>query len=102
MQLADYIIGFEWDKANRDKIWLKHRVAWWECEEVFFNLPLFIFPDPKHSDKETRFYTLGRTGASRHLFVVFTIRKARIRVISARDMSKKERKIYAKKTQEGA
>ena len=99
MQFVDHLTGFEWDKANRDKSWRKHHVSWLECEEDFFNLPLFVFPDPKHSHKETRFYALGRTSAARRLFIVFTIRHSRIRVISSRDMNKKERKVYAEKTQ---
>ena len=102
MRLVDHMTGFEWDKANRDKSWQKHRVAWWECEEVFLNLPLFVFPDPQHSQKEVRFYALGKTGASRLLFVVFTVRQSRIRVISPRDMNRKEKKVYAKKTQEAS
>ncbi len=65
-----------------------------ECEEVFFNLPLFVLEDPKHSDKEQRYYALGKADMSRQLFIVFIIRKNKIRVISARDMSKKERNKY--------
>jgi hypothetical protein len=102
MRLIDHITGFEWDKANRDKNWQKHRVAWWECEEVFLNLPLFVFPDPRHSQKEARFYALGKTSVSRHLFIVFTVRQSRIRIISARDMNRKEEKVYAEKTQEAS
>lgn len=63
-------------------------------EEVFFNLPLLLQPDPAHSQKEPRYYVLGHTIASRHLFIAFTVREDKIRVISARDMSKKERSIY--------
>jgi hypothetical protein len=86
--------GFEWDSGNRDKNWAQHKVAWTEVEEVFFNQPLLAYPDPKHSSTEERFYLLGRTGEDRRLQIVFTIRRNRIRVISARDMSKKERRLY--------
>ena len=97
MQIPGHIEGFQWDKANKDKNWVKHQVAWWECEEVFFNFPLFTYPDLKHSGKETRHYALGRTNASRHLFIVFTTRGSLIRVISAREMNRKERKVYSEK-----
>ena len=86
--------GFEWDEGNRDKNWIKHRVSNAECEEVFFNQPLVVGFDSQHSDKENRYYALGVTNLGRKLFVVFTLRNKRIRVISARDMSRKERKIY--------
>ncbi len=86
--------GFEWDKHNYEKIWIKHKVSLTECEQVFFNRPLTVAEDTKHSKREKRFYALGQTDAVRLLFVVFTIRKKLIRVISARDMNRKERKVY--------
>jgi uncharacterized DUF497 family protein len=86
--------GFEWDENNREKNWEKHGVLASECEEAFFHLPLLLQPDLAHSQKEPRYYVLGQTAAGRHLFIVFTIREDQIRVISARDMSKKERNIY--------
>ena len=85
--------GFEWDEGNADKNWTKHRVSPLECEQVFLNLPLVIADDPQHSQVESRYYALGQTDAGRRLFVVFTIRADRIRVISARDMNRKERRI---------
>ncbi len=88
--------GFEWDKGNRDKNWLKHRVSNSECEQIFFNRPLIIHFDEMHSGKEDRFYALGHTDLGRNLFIVFTIRGTKIRVISARDMSREEREIYKK------
>ena len=88
------ITGFDWDDNNREKNWEKHGVLASECEEVFFNLPLLLQPDPSHSQKEPRDYVLGHTIAGRRLFIAFTIRGDKIRVISARDMSKKERSIY--------
>lgn len=89
-----FVTGFDWDAANRDKNWKKHQVANSECEEVFFNLPLLLQPDQAHSLTEARYYVLGQTNAGRRLFIVFTIRNEKIRVISARDMSKRERMIY--------
>jgi len=89
-----YVTGFDWDENNREKNWEKHQVLAGECEEVFFNLPLLLEADPDHSQKEPRYYVLGHTIAGRRLFIAFTIREDKIRVISARDMSKKERSIY--------
>ena len=88
--------GFEWDKGNKDKNWLKHGVSNSECEEIFFNQPLIIGYDGKHSQTEKRFYALGHTDLGRRLFVVFIVRENRIRIISARDMSKKEREKFTK------
>ncbi len=65
-----------------------------ECEQVFFNKPLIVADDLKHSQKEKRWFVLGRTELDRKLFIVFTIRKKFIRIISARDMTRKERKVY--------
>jgi uncharacterized DUF497 family protein len=87
--------GFDWDPGNRDKNWLGHSVTTAECEQVFFNEPLVVTADVKHSQDEARFYALGQTSADRRLFVVFTMRGTLVRVISARDMSRKERRIYA-------
>jgi uncharacterized DUF497 family protein len=86
--------GFEWDEGNSEKNWLKHKVSWTECEEVFFNQPLLVASDVKHSPGEPRFYALGQTDVARLLFLAFTIRNKLIRVISARDASRRERKVY--------
>jgi uncharacterized DUF497 family protein len=96
MQTPDFskIIGFDWDEGNLYKNWEKHGVSTGECEEVFFNDPFFSYFDNTHSTPENRFYVLGETNQDRKLFVVFTIRKNKLRVISARDMSKKERHVY--------
>ncbi len=94
MEILSHVEGFEWDKGNISKNWEKHRVSYTECEEVFFNSPLIAGIDEKHSEGENRFYLLGRTDNERLLFVVFTIRGKKIRVVSARDMNRKERKIY--------
>lgn len=86
--------GFDWDHGNINKNWMRHRVSDSECEQVFFNQPLIILPDVKHSSKEERFYALGQTDSERYLFVVFGIRRKLIRIISARDMNRKEKKVY--------
>lgn len=89
--------GFEWDDANSNKNWYLHGVTDGECEDVFFNLPLIVASDKKHSDRENRFFALGRTDANRRLFIAFTVRNDLIRVISARDMTKSEKRKYAEK-----
>lgn len=86
--------GFEWDEWNAPKIWEKHSVTSAECEQVFFNEPFVVAKDVEHSAEEQRYYVLGATDQGRGLFLVFTMRKNRIRVITARDMSRKERRIY--------
>jgi len=91
--------GFEWDEWNLDKNWYLHEAANSECEEVFFNVPLIIVLDAKHSQKEQRSYALGQTDTGRWLFVTFTIRNDLIRVISARDMNKRETRKYVARVQ---
>ncbi|MDD5675010.1 MAG: BrnT family toxin [Chitinivibrionales bacterium] len=92
--------GFLWDDGNRTKNREKHNVAVPEIEEVFLNAPLFFFEDAKHSDNERRTLALGKTFGERLLSIAFTIRLDKIRVISARDMSKKERKTYYEEASE--
>lgn len=89
--------GFDWDEGNSDKNLISHQVSDSECEEVFFNRPLLVADDKKHSKAEKRHYVLGRTDANRYLFVAFTIRNNLIRVISARDMNNNETKRYYEK-----
>ena len=86
--------GFEWDKHNSQKNWKKHRVTPAECERIFFNKPFIVANDLKHSKSEKRFYGLGKTDMQRELFVVFTLRENLIRVISVRNMSKREKRSY--------
>jgi len=90
------IAGFDWDEGNKDKNWNTHQVDFSEYEEVFFNIPLLLDDDVKHSQLESRYFVLGQTNQMRKLFMVFTIRNSKIRVISARDMNKTERKTYEK------
>lgn len=91
------ITGFEWDKGNEQKN-VKHGVTPAEAERVFLNEPLIVLDDLKHSDAERRFHALGQTGEGRLLHITFTIRTNMIRVISARNMHRKERAIYEQET----
>ena len=93
----DRISGFEWDNGNQQKN-VKHGVAPAEAEQVFLNEPLIVLDDLKHSDTEQRFHALGKTYEGRFLQITFTIRTSRIRVISARDMHRKERTAYEQET----
>ncbi|MBI4731732.1 MAG: BrnT family toxin [Chloroflexi bacterium] len=88
------LTGFDWGAGNRDKNWQKHQVSTGECEEVFFNLPLLFGDSPGRSANEKRYFALGQTNAGRLIFIAFTVRDEKIRVISARDMSEKERGFY--------
>jgi uncharacterized DUF497 family protein len=94
LEILKDCFGFQWDDGNHDKNWISHQVTKLECEQIFFNNPLLIGDDKKHSKTEIRYYALGKTDDERKLFIVFTIRENLIRIISARDMSKKEREIY--------
>jgi len=89
--------SFDWDEGNINKNWDKHRVHHLECEEVFFNEPIITKAEKRGVPQEERTSLLGVTNEGRGLFVVFIIRRERIRVISARDMNKKERRIYHEK-----
>lgn len=91
-------IAFEWNAGNTDKNWHKHKVETKEIEEIFANKPLRLFPDLTHSHKEQRFLALGQTNTNRLLSAIFTIRNNKIRVISARDQSKKDRRVYEETT----
>ena len=89
------IIGFAWDDGNVRKN-EKHQVSPAESEQIFFNEPLLLLADTKHSDRESRFHALGKTDQGRLLHLAFTLREAgaKIRVMSSRDMHRKERVIY--------
>ena len=86
--------GFDWDEGNVEKNRESHKVSPQEAEQVFFNRPLIVADDVKHSETERRYFVLGQTDGNRALFVAFTLRGDLIRVISARDMSRPERKVY--------
>ena len=93
------ITGFDWDEGNARKN-DKHSVSMAEAEQVFFNAPLLVLEDSKHSNQEPRFHALGKSDDKRQLHITFTLRQSgeKIRVISARDMHKKERATYEKTT----
>ena len=90
------VTGFDWDQGNARKSADKHGVSQAEAECIFFNEPFLVLPDPKHSQQEPRYHALGRTDASRLLHITFTLRASGtlIRVISARDMHRKEKTFY--------
>jgi uncharacterized DUF497 family protein len=90
------IVGFDWDDGNSQKSLDKHAVTAREAEEVFFNEPLLVTGDAKHSKMEIRLQALGHTNLGRRLHINFTLREddSKIRVISARDMNRKERSLY--------
>ena len=92
------IVGFEWDTGNSQKSAQKHDVHPTEAEEIFFNSPLIISDDDKHSRIEKRYLAYGIANKKRFLTVIFTLRENEtlIRVISARDQHRKERTVYAK------
>jgi uncharacterized protein len=92
--LAAGLDGFEWDEGNSAKYWLRHEVQQAEAEQALLNTPLVVNASHKHGAAEPRYVALGQTDAGRLLTVVFTIRGTKIRVISARAMSKPERTIY--------
>lgn len=100
MKILPEPLAFQWDTANKDKNWQKHQVSSQEAEATFFDPHKRILKDPLHSGREERYVLIGESIRKRLLFVVFTIRKKEICIISARDLNKKERKLYpyAKKT----
>lgn len=89
-------LSFEWDAGNQDKNWIKHTVSTSEIEETFFDNDKKLYPDPIHSHQEARKLLIGKTKKGRLLFVVFTIRNKKVRVISARTLNKKEKELYEK------
>lgn len=85
---------FEWDEGNIDKSYLKHGITPNEAEEIFLDEELVVLDDVKHSQDEERFIAIGKTFTSKVLFVVFMMKKEKIRIISARTANKKERRHY--------
>jgi uncharacterized DUF497 family protein len=100
MIVLDTIEGFDWDEGNARKS-EKHGVTRAEAEQVFLNEPLFITADEKHSESERRYRALGKTTRGRLLTIIFTLRQTEtlIRVISARDMNARERRLYEQETE---
>lgn len=99
MKILPHPISFEWDKGNIGKNLIKHNVTDKEAEEVFGSKQNFIFEDVKHSLVEKRYMIWGVSKKDRKLAVIFTIRQDKIRIISGRDMHKKERREYEEKIQ---
>ena len=87
-------IEFAWDKGNKNKNWAKHKVSNEEAEQAFFDERRKTFSDKLHSGREERFRVVGKTEQGRLLFVTFTIRKSKVRIISARDINRKELNLY--------
>lgn len=98
MQVDKNIFEFEWDKGNLDKNTSKHNVANKETEESFLDENKVTFPDALHSSNEERFRIIGKTEKGRLLFIVFTKRRKKVRIISARDINRKEVQLYEKAT----
>ncbi|HEY3791991.1 MAG TPA: BrnT family toxin [Bradyrhizobium sp.] len=94
----DQVAGFDRDDGNSRKSADKHDVSQAEAESIFFNDPLVIVEDTKHGEREPRLNALGKTAQNRLLHITFTVRQngTLLRVISARDMHRKERKAYAR------
>jgi uncharacterized DUF497 family protein len=92
------VLSFEWDKGNEQKNWLKHKVAGEEAEEVFDDEKRLVLEDIKHSEKEPRYILIGKTDKGRMLFIVYTLRNdnTSVRIISARDVNRKEVQFYEK------
>ena len=88
--------GFEWDAGNADKNWRRHEVRQTEAEQVLLNMPLVVKAPARQAGAEPRFIALGQTDTGRLLTVIFTVRRSRIRVISARPMSRRERNAHGK------
>lgn len=89
---------FDWDKGNLDKSYRKHGVTPNQAEEAFLDETAIILKDVKHSQKETRYLLIGKNANNKILFIVFTMREKKIRIISARAADKKESRRYAEKT----
>ena len=94
-ELFPGVTGFEWDAGNSEKSRHRHGVTWTEAEQVFLNRPLLVVDSPAHSAAEVRYFALGRTDLDRPLAIAFTLRGSLLRVISARPMSRRERRFYA-------
>lgn len=88
------VTGFEWDEGNSEKNWRRHRVTQAETEQVFLNRPLLAAGSGIPANSEVRYFALGRTDLGRLLTIVFTVRGPLLRVISARPMSRRERRSY--------
>lgn len=98
MRLLPKPIQFDWDKGNINKNIAKHKIKNEAAEEVFVNQPIVLIKDKKHSQTESRLMVLGQTDKKRLLSIFFTIRNKKVRIISARPMGRKERRLYEQKS----
>ena len=87
-------IGFDWDEENASKSWERHRVTPEEAEDLFFHDPLVVPSDARHSQTERRYQALGQSGRGRLLFAAFSVRRKLVRIISVRDMNRRETEEY--------
>jgi len=100
MIFSDKPLSFDWDRGNIKKNLLKHEVTNKECEELFDCSDKRILNDKNHSFHEKRYIIIGETYKKRYLYLVFTLRGRKIRVISVRDLNKKEYPLYEKRTED--
>lgn len=98
MLKLDKPMYFDWDVGNINKSLIKHGVTSRECEELLGKSDKVILVDRKHSLEESRFIVIGKTARNRLLFLVFTLRGRKIRVVSARDLNRKEYRLYEERT----
>jgi len=85
---------FEWDETKADLNIEKHNVSFQEAATVFGDFLSYTFDDPDHSDEELRLLTIGRATTDKLIIVSHTDRDDKIRIISARELTKKEQKFY--------
>lgn len=90
-------MNFEWDDEKAAKNLAKHGVSFDEAETVFADPFAGIAPDPDHSERERREIAAGLSAAGRLLLVSFTQRRESIRIISARELTPSERRLYEEK-----
>ena len=90
--------GFQWDEGNSSKTWTCHGISQTEAEQVVLNRPVVVLGDVGHASTEARYFAFGRTDGGRLLTIVFTLRGQLLRVISARPVSRRERRGYAEAT----
>lgn len=96
MKVREQEFTFEWDEGNLDKSRRKHGVTPEESESVFADEQSLVIPDTPHSKTEDRFVIVGKSDENRYVFIVFTTRNEKIRIISARHMHNEEVKKYGK------
>src|SRR5207247_11207650 len=88
------VLGFQWDEGNSSKNWARHEISQTEAEQIFVTRPVVVIGDVAHSRTEARYFSFGRTDGGRLLTVVFTVRGQQLRVISARQISRRDRRSY--------